>query len=72
MKIGSPFTVFSKVVMRSFVVNYWRRNFSTPCDANLDYCNRQTVRNFVSIMNVRGLSHGASVVEFSPSILSLK
>ena len=58
--------------MQSFVVNYCRRNFSTPCDANLDYCNRQTVRIFFSIMNVRGLSHGASIVELSPSILALK
>ena len=30
-----------KDVMRSFVVNYWRRKFPNPCDAKLDCCNRR-------------------------------
>ena len=62
------------VVMRSFIVDSWRRNFISqlPVDADLDYCKRQTIRNFVSIISVRRLAHNASVVEFSPSILSFK
>ena len=58
VKIGSPVIVLKMLL--------------TPCNAKLDYWNRRTVRKFVSIMNVTGLAHGASVVEFSPIILSLK